>query len=183
MPRVLVPLAKGFEEIEAVAVVDILRRAGATVVLAGLEEGLVPGAHGILLQADTTLDKVREENFDMLVLPGGNEGTRRLAEDARVAAKAQHMARANLLVAAICAAPKVLAQAGLLEGKKATSFPTALDAFPHVVQEQKAVVRDGQCITSRGPATAIAFALGLVEALLGSEKRKEISQQLLYAET
>jgi len=183
MPRVLVPLAKGCEELEVVAVVNILRRAGASVVLAQLEEGPTVGAHSILLQGDTTLDKVLQEDFDMLVLPGGNEGTRRLAEDARIAAKARHMADANRWVTAICAAPKVLAQAGLLNGKKATCYPTCLDAFPAVLQVQQPVVRDGPFLTSRGPGTAVAFALALVEALLGPEKRKEIARQILHAET
>jgi len=183
MPHVLVPLAKGCEELEVVAVVDILRRSGASVFLAGLEEGPVRGAHGIVLHADTLLDKILDEDFDMLVLPGGNEGTRRLAEDARIAAKAQQMALNNLPVTAICAAPKVLAKAGLLNGKKATSYPTALDAFPAVLQKSEPVVRDGDFVTSRGPGTAIAFALTLVEVLCGLEKRKEIAKQICYAET
>jgi 4-methyl-5(b-hydroxyethyl)-thiazole monophosphate biosynthesis len=182
MPRVLVPLAKGFEEIEVVAVVDILRRAGAEVVLAGLEEGPVEGAFSVVLQSDTTLDKAMDEDFDMLVLPGGNEGTRRLAEDVRVASKARQMAAAHRFVAAICAAPKVLAMAGLLDGKKATCYPTCLDDFPAVSQEKQPVVRDGQLLTSRGPGTAVAFALALTEALFGTEKRTEIARQILHVE-
>ena len=182
MPRVLVPLANGCEELEVVAIVDILRRAGATVVLAGLEEGAVTGAFATVLHSNTTLDKVLHEDFDMLVLPGGNEGTRRLAEDARIATKARHMLKANTLVAAICAAPKVLAKAGLLDGKKATSYPTCLDDFPAVLQQTQTVVRDGQVLTSRGPGTAVAFGLALVEALLGTEKRAEIARQILHSE-
>jgi len=183
MSRVLVPLAKGCEEMEVVAVVDILRRAGAHVVLAQLEEGPVGGAHGLVLQGDTTLDKVLDESFDMLVLPGGTEGSRRLREDLRILTKAQQMAHNNLLVAAICAAPSALAKAGLLDGKKAACYPTCLDAFPSVHQKLAPVVQDGPFITSRGPATAIPFALSLVEALLGPEKRAEVAQQILYAET
>jgi len=182
MPRVLVPLAQGCEELEVVAVVDILRRAGASVVLAGLEEGPVTGAFSTVLQADVTLDKVLNEDFDMLVLPGGNEGTRRLSEDARIAMKARQMADANLFVAAIYAAPKVLAMAGLLDGKKAACYPTCLDAFPAVLEEQKPVVRDGKFVTSRGPGTAVAFALGLIEALFGAEKRADIARQIVHSE-
>ncbi|MCL2625944.1 MAG: DJ-1/PfpI family protein [Cystobacterineae bacterium] len=183
MPRVLVPLAKGCEEMEVVTIVDILRRAGAAVVLAQLEEGPVGGAHGLVLQGDTTLDKVLNETFDMLVLPGGTEGSRRLGEDTRIAAKAQQMAHDNQLLTAICAAPGVLAKAGLLDGKKAACYPTCLDAFPAVQQELQPVVRDGQFITSRGPATAVAFALHLTEALFGPEKRKEVARQILCPES
>jgi len=179
MPRVLVPLAKGCEELEVVAVVNILRRAGVSVVLAQLEEGPVKGGMSIALQGDCVLNEVLEEDFDMLVLPGGNEGTRRLSEDTRIAAKARQMAHANRFVAAICAAPKVLAQAGLLDGKKATCYPGCLDAFPFVLKEPHPVVRDGYFITSRGPGTALAFALGLVEALLGAQRREEIAQQII----
>lgn len=178
MPKVLVPLAQGCEEIEAVTVIDILRRAGITVVSAGLDKQPVRASRGVMLVPDTTLDAVLNDSFDMIVLPGGQPGTDNLNADKRIIALLQKMAKQGKHVAAICAAPSVLASAGLLDGKKATSFPTCLDDFPKVNVQTSAVVEDGNLITSRGPGTAMDFALTLVERLAGKVKRREVEAGL-----
>ena len=174
MPKVLVPLAQGCEEIEAVTIIDILRRAGIDVVSAGLDAQPVRASRGVMLLPDTTLDAALTQNFDMVALPGGQPGTNNLKADARIIMLLQQMTQQGKFVAAICAAPSVLAAAGLLDEKNATSFPGALDAFPQVRQQPAAVVEDGKLITSRGPGTALDFALTLVARLLGVEKRREV---------
>jgi len=178
MKKVLVPLAQGCEEIEAVMVIDILRRAGVTVVSAGLDNQPVRASRGVRLVPDITLDAVLNDSFDMIVLPGGQPGTNHLKADARVIKLVRQMAQHGKYVAAICAAPSVLASAGLLDGKQATSFPGSLDPFPDVMQQTAAVVEDGNLITSRGPGTAMDFALTLAERLVGTAKRREVEAGL-----
>jgi len=179
MPKVLVPLAQGCEEIEAVTVIDILRRAGIEVVSAGLDDLPVLASRGVLLLPDTTLDNALEQSFDMIVLPGGQPGSDNLKADKRIIALLQQMAQQGKYVAAICAAPSVLAAAGLLNGRKATSYPTCLDDFPKVDLQTAAVVEDGKFITSRGPGTAMDFALALVERLVGKAKRQQVEAGLV----
>jgi 4-methyl-5(b-hydroxyethyl)-thiazole monophosphate biosynthesis len=179
MSTVLVPLAQGCEEIEAVTIIDILRRGGITVVSAGLDAQPVRASRGTVLIPDTTLEIALKQSFDMVVLPGGQPGTNNLKADARILALLQHMAQQGKYVTAICAAPSVLAAAGLLDGKQATSFPGALDAFTKVIKKTAAVVEDGKLITSRGPGTAMEFALTLVERLAGSAKRQEVEAGLV----
>jgi len=178
MKTVLVPLAQGCEEIEAVTVIDILRRAGITVFSAGLDDSPVHASRGVVLVPDTTLDAALQKSFDMIVLPGGQPGTNNLKADKRIIALLHKMAQQEKYIAAVCAAPSVLASAGLLDGKQATSFPGALDAFPNVKQQQAAIVEDGQFVTSRGPGTAMDFALTLVERLAGKTKRQEVEAGL-----
>ena len=178
MKSVLVPLAQGCEEIEAVTVIDILRRAGIRVVSAGLDDLPVLSSRGVLLLPDTTLDTALNDSFDMIVLPGGQPGTNNLKADKRIISLLQQMARQGKYIAAICAAPSVLAAAGLLDGKQATSFPGALDPFRNVKQQPAAIVEDGKFITSRGPGTAMDFALTLVERLAGKTKRQEVEAGL-----
>ena len=178
MKTVLVLFADGSEELEAVTIVNILRRAGITVTLAGLSAGLLRGSRGVLLMPDTTLDEVLHNDFDMIVLPGGQPGTNNLKADPRVLKLLQRIAQQGNYVAAICAASSVLATAGLLDGKQATSFPGALVPFPKVKQQNAAIVEDGKLITSRGPGTAMDFALTLVERLAGTAKRQEVEAGL-----
>jgi len=178
MKSVLVIFAEGSEELEAVTVVDILRRAGVTVTLAGLNEGALRGSRGTQLLPDTTLDEAVKRDYDMVVLPGGQPGTNNLKADARVLNLLKQMAQQGRYVAAICAAPSVLATAGLLDGKQATSFPGALDPFSQVKRLPAAVAEDGKLITSRGPGTAMDFALTLVERLTGKDKRMEVEAAL-----
>ena len=181
MARVLVPLAEGCEELEAVTIIDLLRRAGIEVVVAGLTPGIVKASRGAQLMPDTTLDAALLEDFDMVVLPGGMSGAQHLRDDARVIGLVRNMAAADRYTAAICAAPTVLAAAGVLSGKTATSYPGFLEKMhlSDVVLSSDAVVRDGKVITSRGPGTAMDFALSLVEILAGPETRQQVESALV----
>ena len=179
MKTALVLFADGSEELEAVTIVNILRRGGVNVSFAGLSCGLLRGSRGMLLRPDITLEAALEQDFDMIVLPGGQPGSDRLKADARVISLLQKMSAQGKYVSAICAAPAVLAQAGLLDGKRATSYPTCLDAYPNVRQQLSALVEDGKLITSRGPGTAMDFALLLLERLMGSAIRLEVELGLV----
>lgn len=180
MANVLIPLAQGCEELEAVTVIDLLRRAGIEVTTVGLDDQPVKASRGTVLMPDTTLDAVLDQNFDMIVLPGGLPGADHLNNDPRIHTLLMQMTEAGKYTAAICAAPKVLASAGLLNGKHATSFPGALDAIntDNLHYEQTAVVIDGKVITSRGPGTAMDFALTLIELLDSKAKRDEVESAL-----
>jgi len=180
MARVLVPLPEGFEEIEAVTVVDLLRRAGIEVRTASLAGRQVTGSHGIRIEADITIDAVDAADYDMIVLPGGMPGADHLKNDARVVSLLQRFASAGRYTAAICAAPGVLAHAGLLEGRTATSFPGFLrpDSAPGLQLSDAPVVVDGTVITSRGPGTAIEFSLALIELLAGREAALAVGGRL-----
>ncbi|TCK16842.1 4-methyl-5(b-hydroxyethyl)-thiazole monophosphate biosynthesis [Thiogranum longum] len=178
MASVLVPLAQGCEELEAVTVIDLMRRAGIDVVTAGLDDQPVKASRGTVLVPDTTLDEALTHNYDMLVLPGGLPGADHLDRDPRIHALLKEMASAGRYTAAICAAPKVLAHSGLLEGRQVTSFPGVLDDVSGVDYRTDAVVEDGTVITSRGPGTAMDFALALIERLVGKAKRDEVEVAL-----
>ena len=181
MARVLVPLAPGCEELEAVTIIDLLRRAQIEVVSAGLTAGPVTGSRSTVLVPDTTLDAALTQDFDMVVLPGGQPGATNLEHDARVIDLLQAMAAAGKVTAAICAAPKVLAVAGLLDGKRATSYPGFVDklALPNTTCLDDPVVVDGRVATSRGPGTAMDFALTLIELLAGKPKRDQVEAGLV----
>ncbi len=178
MASVLVPLAQGCEELEATTIVDLLRRAEIGVVTAGLDNKPVRASRGMVLVPDTTLDQALKQEYDMVVLPGGLPGADNLNNDPRIHALLVRMAASDRFTAAICAAPKVLASAGLLKGRKATSFPGVLDACEGLDYRSDPVVRDGKVITSRGPGTAMDFALELVEILVGKEKRDQVEAAL-----
>ncbi len=181
MARVLVPLAEGCEELEAVTIIDLLRRAGIEVVTAGLQPGIVKASRGTQLVPDEALDTVLRDDFDMIVLPGGMPGAQHLMEDPRIIALLKKMAEQGKYTAAICAAPMALAEAGLLAGKRATSYPGFLDKIevPGMAYLKDAVVTDGKILTSRGPGTAMDFALALIEALAGKAKRDEVEAGLV----
>jgi len=178
MKRVLVPLAEGFEELEAVTVIDILRRAGVEVVVASLAGGTVTGSHGIRIAADTPLAALVEQDFDMIALPGGMPGAEHLKNDPRIVGFVHRLHARGRPVAAICAAPMVLAAAGVLNGRRATSYPGFLAGAAETAVTSEAVVVDRNVITSRGPGTALDFALALVEALMGREARQAIESRL-----
>jgi len=178
MKRVLVPLAEGFEELEAVTIIDMLRRAGIEVIVAALTNNPVTGAHGIALSADRTLDAVAGQDFDLIALPGGMPGAANLMDDARVDSIVRRLHDGGRHVAAICAAPMVLAAAGVLEGRRATSFPGFLDRTANLTLVDEPVVVDGRVITSRGPGTALDFALELVTQLLGPGARQRVESSL-----
>lgn len=179
MATVLVPLAQGCEELEAVTMIDLLRRAGVTVVVAGLEAGPVTASRGVVLLPDTTLEAVLDQDFDLVVLPGGLGGAERLEADQRIAALLRRMTERSRYVAAICAAPRVLAKAGLLKNREATAYPGVLDDQADGIRlSSAAVVRDGTLITSRGPGTALDFTLTLIELLCGREQRDTVETAL-----
>lgn len=181
MARVLIPLAPGCEELEAVTVIDLLRRAGVEVITASLDDSLVRCSRGTVLMPDTTLDDVLDQPFDMIVLPGGLPGADHLNNDPRIQRLLRDMAEQGRFTAAICAAPKVLASAGLLDGHKATAYPGVLEATqqPGIQVLDRPVVRDGRIITSPGPGTAMDFSLELIEVLEGQAKREEVEQALV----
>ena len=180
MARVLVPLAEGFEELEAITVVDLLRRAEIEVVTAGLVDGPVVASRRTVVVPDVSLASVVDDPFDMVVLPGGQPGANHLNEDSRIHDVLRRLAESGAFVAAICAAPLVLAHAGLLDGKQVTAFPGTLEplnqgAFTIV---SASVVQDERVITSRGPGTALDFALTLIEILTDRKTRSAVEEKL-----
>lgn len=181
MASVLVPLAQSCEELEAVTIIDLLRRAGIDVTTAGLDEQPVTASRGVVLIADTTLDDALKKDYDMVVLPGGLPGADYLNQDERIHELLKKMNRNGKITAAICAAPKVFASAGLLDGKRATAYPGTLEKLElsNTTITRDVIVKDGTVITSRGPGTAIDFALTLIEVLLGTEKSKEVEAGLV----
>lgn len=181
MSHVLVPLAQGCEELEAITITDLLVRAGITVTTCGLDEQPVTASRGITIIPDTSIDKILNQSFDLIVLPGGLPGADHLRDNAQLQTLIKKQAAENKYVAAICAAPKALAQAGLLEGKKATAYPGVLNALNNssINISENAVEIDGNIITSRGPGTAMDFALCLIERLEGIDKREEVNKQLV----
>ncbi|MGB5131006.1 MAG: DJ-1 family glyoxalase III [Steroidobacteraceae bacterium] len=178
MKRVLVPLAEGFEELEAVTIIDILRRAGIEVVVASLAGNPVRGSHGIALTADAALDEVSGQLFDLIALPGGMPGASNLKDDPRVAAIIRRHYGAGRHVAAICAAPMALAAAGVLKGRRATCYPGFLNSAADLTLVDEPVVVDDRVITSRGPGTALDFALELVAQLQDPAASQRIESQL-----
>ena len=180
MSHVLVPLAQGCEELEAVTITDLLVRAGISVTSCGLDTRPVKASRGTTIIPDTTIEKIMEQTFDLIVLPGGLPGADHLRDNAPLQTLLKRQAQEERYLAAICAAPKALAEAGVLEGKTATSFPGVLEALhdPNITISKNAVEIDGKVITSRGPGTAMDFALTLIELLEGRQKRDEVELQL-----
>ena len=180
MAKVAVIMANGFEEIEALSVVDILRRAGAEASMVALENTLeVDGAHGVSLRVDIIFDEYDFDSADMIVLPGGLPGAEYLAKSDKLAKKLQAAKASNKKLAAICAAPWALSTAGVL-GEAYTCYPGFEGTVNHAgYSADKNVVVDKNIITSRGPATAMEFALTLVKELFGEQKYSELKSGLL----
>lgn len=180
MANALVILAKGAEEMETAIIVDVLRRGGVDVTLAGLD-----GPEPVLCSRGMTLvpDKALADApgpFDVIVLPGGNEGAKRLAASGKVGALLREQERASRDVAAICAAPIALAQHDVFRGKRMTAYPSVHDVVgAHGEITQGPVVEDGHVVTSQGPGTAFAFALSLVARLTGPAKAHEVEKGML----
>jgi protein deglycase len=177
--KVLVPLAEGFEEIESITVIDILRRADLEVITAGLGSSPVEGAHKIKIVPDTTLDEIKIDDLDAIVLPGGYPGFVNLQSDQRVIKAIRDMYQAGKCVAAICLGPAVLMKAGVLEGRKATISPYGKNQIPKDIYADGRVVVDNNLVTSKSPGTAMEFSIKLVEILAGKEKAIEVSEQVL----
>lgn len=185
MKKVVVPLAAGFEEIETITVVDILRRAGVGVTIASVDEGAPPGTlegrSGIKVLPDQPIAMLQASTFDMIILPGGLKGAQTLQRNPHVTRLLKGMQEADRYVAAICAGPTVLASNGMIAGRRLTSHPSVKDQLDGAFYEERRVVTDGKLITSRGPGTAMEFALALVEILEGNEKMEQVKDAVLAA--
>ena len=178
MPKVAVILANGFEEIEALTVVDVLRRANITCHMVGFED-TVTGSHAIQVQADRVFDGNLSE-YDMIVLPGGMPGSAHLRDNESLISELQKCNQGGKKLAAICAAPIALNRAGLLEGKNFTCYDGVQEQIANGHYQKETVVVDGNIITSRGPATALAFAYHLVDTLGGDAK--SLRNGMLYTD-
>lgn len=174
--RVLCLLADGFEEIETVTPVDLLRRAGVEVVIASLDGRMAAGRGGMRLEADAILADLDASGFDMLLIPGG-PGVVKMRGDGRAASLAREFASADKPVAAICAAPLVLKDAGLLEGRRFTAYQSVRKELGGGLDER--VVVDGNLITSRGAGTAMDFSLALVSRLLGQAAADRVAEEIM----
>lgn len=181
MKKVLVVLANGFEEVEALTPVDFLRRAGADVTVAGLESEKIKGSHGIRIHCDCPLEETAESGWDAVVLPGGMPGSTSLASDERVAKRIMNTFNAGKLVCAICAAPAVvLGPLGILKGKKAVCYPGMDEYAPDVRFLSSKVVTDGNLVTARGAGCAQEFAFEIISALYSRDKADEIAFKVVY---
>lgn len=176
--EILVPLANGFEEIEAVTVIDVLRRAGMTVVTAGLPGSQVKGSRGVQVTADRRLDQIDPSKFDALILVGGNPGYINLGRSHKILEMVVKFNLDKKLIGAICAAPSILAKAGILEDRAATICPGMERDIPR--PKGKRVIQDDNIITAQGPGTAMEFSLKIVETIRGKDKMKEIKEKLVY---
>ncbi len=176
--KIIVPLAEGFEEIEAVSIVDVLRRAGLEVVTASLESNPVKGSHGIPVVADKIIGGLRSVDFNCIILPGGMPGAENLKKSDAVLSYIKHIFSKGGYVGAICAAPIVLAQAGILYGKRVTSFPGYEPELEGAKSTGAPVEVDGAIITGRGPGCAVQFALEIVRILSGERLMAELRKNM-----
>lgn len=179
--RALIAVADGVEDLECVTLIDVLRRADIEVLVASIEERrMITCARGTRLTADAMLLDVLAQDFDLIVLPGGMPGAQHLADFEPLAERVRKQAKAGELFAAICAAPALALQSyGVLRQRRMTCYPAFSDRLSGCTFVDEAVVVDGNCITSQGPGTALAFALTLVEQLLGRGKRSEVASAML----
>jgi 4-methyl-5(b-hydroxyethyl)-thiazole monophosphate biosynthesis len=178
---VVVPLLPGFEEIEAVTIIDVLRRAELKVLVASTRIGPVRGSHDIEIAADTVLADVVADQVDMIALPGGMPGAANLARDAEVQRLIHQLAEAGKFTCAVCAAPIALAAAGVHRGKRITSYPGFEPQLEGGTLVQDRVVIDGTVVTSRGPGTVMEFALTLVGLLRGQTAQADVARRMLVA--
>ncbi len=179
MERVFVPLAEGFEEIEAITIIDVLRRAGVEVITAGVDKKEIKGAHGIIVTADRNLEEIHGYDFTGIVLPGGMPGAANLRDNDKILEIIKDINEESGLVAALCAAPIVLEEAGVLKDKRATSFPDFDKEMPSCNYQAEKIVQDGNIITSRGPGLALEFAIYLVEYLVSSSEAASLKEAML----
>jgi len=179
--RALIAIADGVEDLETVTLLDVLRRAEIEVVLASIESRrMIICAHGARLTADAMLADVLAQDFDLIVLPGGMPGAQRLADHQPLAERVREQAAAGKLFAAICAAPALALQGyGVLKQRQMTCYPAFSERLSGCTFVDQPVVVDGNCITSQGPGTVLAFALTLVEQLCGKPRRSEVAKAML----
>jgi len=183
MAAILLPIAQGFEEVEAVALIDVLRRGGLAVRVATVDphkdDNLVLGANGITIQADTNIKNVVADDFDMILLPGGWENTYILADNETVQNLLKEFKAKDKVVGSICAAAYALKKADVL-GNDYTCYPAAADEVDHEgYREDQAVVIDGNVMTSRGPGTALCFGLEIVKRFSGEESYNAVKEGML----
>ncbi|MGE4453954.1 MAG: DJ-1 family glyoxalase III [Sphaerochaeta sp.] len=180
IPSVLVLLAEGFEEVEAITPIDLLRRSGAKVTVASLDTLAVKGSHGIVIHADTTLEACKDKTFTAVVLPGGGQGAKNLAASFPVLEKVIETSQHGI-VGAICAAPAVvLGKTGLLDGKRVTGYPGTESCCPSLKLEDEPCIVDGSLVTGQGPGAAMAFSLALIGLLFDEKTKDAIAGQLYY---
>ncbi|MBQ9413204.1 MAG: DJ-1/PfpI family protein [Oscillospiraceae bacterium] len=181
MKKTAILLASGFEEVEALTAVDLLRRAGVQCDMVSLDgNATVTGSHGIAVGADLGFNAADFDGYDGVILPGGMPGTTHLGDDPRVLELLRRFAAAGKLTAAICAAPTVLGKAGLLRGKTAVCYPGMEDGLTGATVGTHPVERDGCVITSRGVGTAIPFALALAAYFCGEAKAEALAKSVVY---
>ncbi len=182
MKKIIVPLAEGFEEIEAISIIDILRRANIEVVTLQLNDDKeVLGAHGIKVKADIKLKDLESlDYYDGIAVPGGMGGVNNLMANNKILDMIKFLSDDGKLVSAICAGPMVLERAGVLKGINATCYPGLEDELKSATIVDEIVAVDGNIITSKGPATAVVFALEIVKKLLGEEEKNKVSEGLLF---
>lgn len=178
--KVLVPIADGTEELEAVSIIDVLRRAGAYVTVASVGKLQVTASRGVKLVADRLIAECVGETYDLIVLPGGMPGAEHLRESKELEMLLRRQHEQGRLYGAICASPAVVLQHhGLLAQKRATCYPSFVDQLQDMGAAEARIVMDGQCITSQGPGTALEFSLKLVELLYGEEKAREVARAMI----
>ena len=180
-PTALVPIADGSEEIEAVTIIDVLRRAGIAVTVASvMDRPEITASRGVRIVADRLISEVADQDFDLIVLPGGMPGAEHLRDNPRLLDRLRGHDAAGRLLAAICAAPAVvLEHHGLVRGRAVTCHPGFFDQLPPATRRTDRVVLDQGLLTSRGPGTALEFALAIVEQLHGADARQRVAEPML----
>ena len=179
MTKVLVLVADGTEEMEAVVVIDTLRRAKWEVTVAGLKEGPITASRGLKLLPDAVLDKVQAGAFDILVVPGGGRGVENMAKEARVLETIRGFHKAGKMIAAICAGPLVLQAAGILDGRTVTSHPDVEARITKATRIDQDVVIDGHLVTSQGAGTSLKFALAIVSKVAGKKLADTVAKGMV----
>jgi 4-methyl-5(b-hydroxyethyl)-thiazole monophosphate biosynthesis len=178
--KALVPIADGTEETEAVSIIDVLRRAGTDVTVASVNDLQVTCSRGVKLTADKPIEQCSGEAWDLIALPGGTGGAENLRDSETLVSMLREHAGSGRLLGAICAAPAlVLETHGLIKGRKATCHPSFADRLSNQEEIESRVVADENLVTSRGPGTAIEFALKLVELLYGRQKAEEVEKPMI----
>ena len=181
MKKAVMLFANGYEEVEALMTVDLLKRAGVDIRLVSINDDMtVTGSHGISVTMDTKLSRIQLKEEDAIIIPGGMPGTMNLGVYVAVTGALKQMNRDGKIVAAICAAPSVLGKCGILEGKKATCYPGFEDKLIGAEIVNKAVVTDGNIITSRGLGTSMEFGFELIKKLISEEKAEDVREQIVF---
>lgn len=182
MKKIVIILANGFEEVEAVTPIDVLWRGGVEVIIAGVGNKEITGSHGIKIKCDTTVKQIVADDFDGVVIPGGMPGATNISESAEAGRFIESMYQDGKLVAAICASPAiVLSPLKVLDGKKSTGYPGFENEFSNSVElKTDKVVVDGNVITSRGPGTASDFSFAILKYLAGAEQSESVARGMLF---